>query len=426
MYASFYVHDIPHFDIHPPLGKLIYASVLYFYPSDSTRTQLIYFERNKDANLITPTGWQVNTYGSFPYLPLRMISAIFGVLIPIGVYLLARSLGIGENGSLLASFISVFENSLLLHTRLILLDGMYIVFGLFSLALFFSRSGQKKRNIIAGLLWGLSLGVKFTAITFIGPVIVAACLKPEFRPRLTPFIITGLITLLLISSINSVLFPPQDMLKAMAFFMKDSSPDRIENSIIFRSYPAIGAWALWFPISFAGYVGTGKIAITKNIGVLSSWTDWIAGRGTVFYDYVGNYEIGLVGNPIIWIGVSLSVIFALILVFFSLSSKYKIRGWRVEGNELKTVVIILAGYLLALSPFVLVVRRETLGYHYFPALVFGFILLGWSISHIHLWLNRKGATRLQVYLISGSIIIVIVAGFLANAKYTYGFPLTSF
>lgn len=179
-YAGDYLDRQAFYDIHPPLGKLIYASVL-FLASGGARFndyQFVAYSPNDNGG---PLYVETNLpYGSFPYVPLRVTSSIFGLLLIAAFYAFLRSIGMTTTGALLGAFLVAFENALLLQTKLIFIDGMYLTFGLLALALYFKRP---RWTMAAGVLFALALGVKLIAVIFAGPVIVDYFLRKRRKTK---------------------------------------------------------------------------------------------------------------------------------------------------------------------------------------------------------------------------------------------------
>lgn len=167
-YAANIAGGNAHFDIHPPLAKPIYALTLKFFPAETYKNK-IFLETAKNPLTDKLENKRVGDYyNDFPYIPLRATSALFGLSVIIAAYLFLKSL----TGKILpalffAAFIA-FENSLLLETRLILLNGVFLFLGLLSLYFYFR---EKPMPLTAGIIWGLALSAKLVALGFLGAVI---------------------------------------------------------------------------------------------------------------------------------------------------------------------------------------------------------------------------------------------------------------
>src|SRR5258708_6858219 len=173
-----YINHIPFVDLHPPLGKLIYACVLAARGKLLGDAQFIKVDWNENIKGTEAVYDPTRTYGNFPYVALRTTSALVGVLLVLMFYFFLRSLGIPNVGAVLGASLVALESAMLIETRLILLNGMYILFGFTALTFYFKK---KPWPFAAGVLLGLALGVKMVAIVFIGPLLVYRYLMSRER-----------------------------------------------------------------------------------------------------------------------------------------------------------------------------------------------------------------------------------------------------
>ena len=210
-YAADYVQHRAYYDIHPPLGKLMYAAVLSFVmPRNFFGTsQFVIIKMNQETKNLDVTDAGV-PFGDFPYVPLRAASAVVGVLLVLAFYKFLRALGLSTIGSLLGAFFVTFENALLLDTRLILLNSMFMAFGFLALAFYFQKN---RRPWLAGTLWGLALSVKLSAIVFSAPIFITYYLTRVKKNNYAleklygkKFLVMGIIGLIFVSSFNLLAF----------------------------------------------------------------------------------------------------------------------------------------------------------------------------------------------------------------------------
>src|SRR5690349_12525836 len=106
-FAGAYFTHAFYFDVHPPLGNLMYAAL----------ARLLHVAQTP---LTTPS----------PAPVLRLLPATFGALaIPL-VYLILSQLGVGRRIATLGAAAVLLDNALLAASRFILLDTFLIGFGL--------------------------------------------------------------------------------------------------------------------------------------------------------------------------------------------------------------------------------------------------------------------------------------------------------
>src|SRR3989344_1864788 len=146
------------FDIHPPHAKLLIAAVVALTPYDGSFS----FDHIGQA------------YRSdVPVLAFRFVPALMGVLLPLVLYWLVRGLKGSALVALLMAAAVVFDNALLLQTRVIALDGVLLVAQFAALACYLAGRRHSGRAfwaymLAAGALAGLAAGAKFTGLLALG------------------------------------------------------------------------------------------------------------------------------------------------------------------------------------------------------------------------------------------------------------------
>ncbi|KAJ2197273.1 Dolichyl-phosphate-mannose--protein mannosyltransferase 4 [Coemansia sp. RSA 520] len=113
-FASYYLRREYHFDIHPPLAKMVIALGGWLVGYDGH----FLFEK---------IGMDYMSNG-VPYILLRGWVAMFGFALPPLVYMIMAESGYSVAASLLAGVLVTFDNALVTQGRLILLDNIMIFF----------------------------------------------------------------------------------------------------------------------------------------------------------------------------------------------------------------------------------------------------------------------------------------------------------
>lgn len=428
-YATDYLEHRPFFDIHPPLGKLFYAATLGMFSGGGFDNRpYIVIKNNPKTNELDFT-FEKTDFQNFPYIPLRTLGAIFGVLLALAMYGFLRSLGIGEVGALLGAFLVVFDNALMLETRLIMLNGMFLVFGLGALTLYFRRP---QWPVGAGLLMGMSLAVKLIGVVFLIPIEIFYHLRNRFsfkplKYSSLKFIGTACIVYLLIYSVNPILYGPSQefSLWGSLHLFGDEIQLATSSPAVTHQGPLayIGASLLENTLYFAGYTGLAA-AHPKPHVLQSRWYFWPVMQIPMNYyedSTAPERKLVLLGNPMVWLSGTLAVIFSIALLGRFFKKKTSFNSKELGESEKRGFFILLGGYLGSMLPFFSIVERTTFLYHYFPALLFSIGLLAWFLEQLFEFgnfvdLNRKQITALSV------ICLIVVAGFLIIAPYTYGTP----
>lgn len=433
-YAADYVEQQAYFDIHPPLGKLLYASVLQAavggQPLGDTEFVRLWNDPYTGRLEITD---KTHPYGPMPYVPLRLLGAFFGVLLPFVFYFFLRSIGVGAMGSLLGAVFVVFENALLLETRLILLNGMFLTFGLLALAFYFK---EKPWPLAGGVFFGLSLGVKLTGIIFLGPIVLYELLRPRAeRSRLLnlgAFVAVGFSMFMLVFSLNNVFFTPQSRIDVWRSFdlleRKGGGPAR-EIGVRPTRFAVTSLEAVLGASGYLGIGGKGKDDAPQDeltSRYLSSWYEWPFMQSPILYFFEegtgDSRALVLVGNPAVWFGGTLGVFLTLALLGRRFIKEKQ--GLREVYRDAFPAVVLLGGYASSLLPFLSIVKRTTLLYHYFPALLFSVGLLAWFLSR-YLRLDDQKAFRKHQTIFIALVFVVVVSSFVLVAPFTYGLPESS-
>ncbi len=444
-YAANDAAHTPYFDIHPPLGKFLFSVPLFF--DKGAITNATYVTNTPTSNGMFTTKETNVPYGDFPYVVERGISALFGLLLILAVFLFVREIA-GNDAALLAAFFVALENSLLLDTRLILMDGMYLTFGFLSLYFFFKNTmrrhsdpplAEKNLNVcvpgytprdpssaegglrmtrrfwshnllFSSLFFGLAMSIKLTAIVFVGPILAYLFFENALRKQKFPwktllvfFGIALLLFLVLYIGIENVLFTPHEQLSVIGTLF--NLPNAVQNPSIFK--------ATFYQL----YVGTSGYVSGGTNPMMSPWYAWPFMFGAMHFMYgpAGGYlpagaQITLIGNPFVWL---LST-FAILLVLWN-SALIIAKRLPSAGEHDMPIAILFGGYAISLIPFFTIVHRATYLYHYFPSLLFAIALAAILIVRA-----LRNKTMHAKVLILGAIGILSVWGFILVAPYTYG------
>ncbi|RKO98086.1 LOW QUALITY PROTEIN: PMT-domain-containing protein [Caulochytrium protostelioides] len=113
-FAGQYINGTFFMDVHPPLGKLLFAATGYLAGYNGM------FNFSKiGADYIAPR---------VPYVAMRMLPAVMGCLLSPVAYMTSRNLGFTQAAAVLVAIAIMFDNALATQSRLILLDSILILF----------------------------------------------------------------------------------------------------------------------------------------------------------------------------------------------------------------------------------------------------------------------------------------------------------
>lgn len=410
-YAADYPKETAYFDIHPPLGKMIYGAALVASqnPFAGSANFVSYTVTSTPANelRVDVKRWP-GSYGGFPYILLRIISASFGILLPLAFFAFLKSIKLGDIAALLGAAFLVFDTALLLETKLILMNGMYLTLGFIALTLYFEG---KKHIGLAGIFLGLAFSVKLMTVSFLGVILADLFLKKWSKDgvsRAVKFFGSAMATLLAIYLLNFMVFPLADNVNVSRKLL--GAQDEISISNFSFSKKAFYAGASFLEGIDAGLGG--YLSGAKDHPLQSHWYEWPIGKKSMLY-YDVRAKIGnlvLVGNYAVWLSGTLAAIYTLIWLIRGAYQKYKRKENILDWEEARIPFLLFAGYFASLAPYFSAVNRSTFLYHYFPGLIFSVGLFSWL-------LEQKIKKPWQLV----AVVVLVIAGFALNAGCVYGF-----
>lgn len=388
-FVSGYYNGEYYFDIHPPLGKLMiagFAKLFDFQPEFS----------------FTDIGDQ---FPNEKYLALRFLPVLAGILLPLVIFLLIKTLGMSNLAAFSGGLLIVFDNALLAQSRLILLDPFLLLFGFTSLLFYFKYTKNRILNtkylILTAIFSGLAISIKWTGLSFIAlPLFIETYdQSKEYLINLkhiriikyiwnlakfASFFIISLTIYLSVFALHFTLLPKPGPGDA---FMK---PGFRENNIIKN--------ILYLNVEM--YKSNQRLSASHPYS--SRWYTWPLMLKPIFYWVKDTARIYFLGNPIIWWASAAAI---------AISIKYLVSSIYRRKPD-KILVILLSGYFLNLLPFI-GVKRVMFLYHYLTALIFAIIILCYLAD------KNKNSRKILTGLIAATI-----AAFLFFSPLTYGLTLS--
>lgn len=430
-FAGFYYTGQYYYDIHPPLGKLLIALFVNPFggiaPDDVVRT------------ISTP-------YPQDTYIVMRALPALFGTMLPILLFLIARQLNLGVKSAFVAASIAIFDNALLIQSRLILLDAMLLGFGFLSLYLFLRarKSGNLALWCLAAVFAGCSFSIKWIGVSFLGLIGLTIIVdwirqmwkegwvaQPFYKGSL--FLAVSILTYMSTFLVHFALLPvshkqgDQFMTPSFRSTLKGSEFEGATATVYNFHCPTVYRHTLRYgmpntevkpaealvckieyrPIEAPGFFGKlfelNRVMYTTNQGLSKShpdsspWYRWPTMHKPLYYWYGDGARIYLIGNPAVWWLCALGVI-ALFL------GQFYFHQWR----KTEAFWILSIGFLANLLPFVGVTRVMFM-YHYLTSLCFSMLLMAYLLDKI----------PLQKY-VRRSYLAILILGFLMMSPLTYG------
>jgi len=383
------------FDIHPPHAKLLIAAaaVAGGYRGDQAFQQL---------------GTPITNVS--PAL-LRLVPAISGTIIPLVLFAFLIQLGASPMAAFIGGLALVFDNALLIQTRLITLDGLLLVAIFGSLACFLAALRCEDRvrraglSLSAGLLAGLAPGIKLTGLAALA--LIGACLALNFivRPSWRKFRDAASHSVWILTGALAIYTAGW----ALHFWLLN------EPGPGFR-------WPIPKGDFLADLVEIHKTMFNANAGLRvahphsSPWWAWPLMARPIFYWSGGNgASLYFVGNPVLWWGTTLGLLVVAANVVLLKITNLQLRGAGKPWPRLLWVPAL--GYLISFAPLI-PVQRPLFLYHYLSPLFF-------ALTTVVLWLDHVGWTRpggfrsqrLSFHLATATLAL----GFVAMSPFIFSF-----
>ena len=363
-YFSSYFTGNYYFDIHPPLGKLIYAGWAYCLGFDPS----FVFE----SGARYPGPW---------YIGLRALPSLVGAIIPVVIFFLGRGLGMKIASAFIPAWMIALDGALVEVSRFMLLDTFLLFFG-FSAILAHQqwlKDGRLWPLVLAGILCAFSFSIKWTGLTFLFLILLRQSFhlivqKESSRDRASW---AGLFVCLLL--VPTILYVSQFYLH-FSLLTKSGLGDAF-MSPAFQSTLSGNAFSLnpqsVSPTFWEKFIEINRVMYSASAGMTaghpygSVWYSWPLMLKPIYVWFGGvDKKIYMFGNPLIWWG-------SLVAALASLQSTLIFRSSRWAPG----VGLLLGGWTLNWLPFA-EIKRVMFIYHYFPSLIFSMLLVGSLIDSI--------------------------------------------
>lgn len=402
--SAYYTHQY-YFDIHPPLGKLLvagFAKLFNFHPEYSF----------------------ANIGQAFPdkaYLVLRFLPTLAGTVLPLIIFFLALELGMTPLIAFFAGALTLLDNALLTQSRYILLDMFLLDFGFAGLFYYFKYKNSKlvKYLIPASILFGLSASIKWTGLAFIGLAgiveLIDVIKNIGWRRIIRLVVYFGLIPFVVYFSVFAIHFSLLTKSGDGDAFMTPQFRATLQGTAEYNdpTYHPLNLWQKFIELNHEMYTANATLTATHPYG--SKWYTWpLMLRPIYYWNTTDNSaqqtsianppkedKIYLLGNPLVWWGSTVAVLYLLLSLF----------GRNFFKD--RTPLVLLGGYLINFLPFIGISRVMFL-YHYLSGLIFAVLMFAYTLNKL------KNPTKIVWTILAAAIIL-----FIFFAPLSYGLPLSA-
>ncbi|KKU77930.1 MAG: hypothetical protein UY04_C0049G0008 [Parcubacteria group bacterium GW2011_GWA2_47_7] len=407
-FVSHIVHELPMFDIHPPLARIIFSDIAKQIPYTKDFLIIPFSDINTASNI---------SFDDFPFFQIRFLVALCGIFLPLVFYAIGRLLHYSPLTALLPALFIIFDNALLLYSRAMLPDMLLLLTEFIGLAcaLQMLRLRSFKQKILwiflSGLFLGLALSTKWTALALIG-LVMLILMQKRFWYHAFFILIISITTYFGVCVYYLSEFPQGGKVDPIspAFNVPEiqqlSFPAGNDLSAIIRFVPKFNAIMM--------HVNSNKEISSLMIAAPNSLA-WPLARSEILFWKSDNQtqRIVLHGNDLLW-----SVVFFLFLfeIGWVFTTFFSSRKWPI--GEVETILI--AGYVMNYIPFFFIQRPMYL-YHYFTALLFLFLLAPLVIPRLLSCIKILTRDRFIGIAIVSLIGFLILINFILLLPTTYGF-----
>ncbi len=421
--AQKYLHGVFFMEPHPPLGKLLIAGGEWL------------LHPNVQSDQYIGTDYATNFPQGFSFAGYRLSSAFLGWMTAGLLFLLFLLIFRNPITATLVDFLYIFDNALVVHTRGAMLEGCLIFFSVLMMLTFFllrEYHGKKKAFIGLSLLFGAAFGAilatKLLGLLFI--LLVPAftiTLWPNVRKMLTflgLFTVGFLIVYMGVWQIHfSLTRNIQTTLPDGGYYQASEPFKKIIHAgtqASLFSFPVMISDS-WHFVSHYNQ-GTPRLDLCKKDENGSPFYFWPLGGRTINYRWetpegTSYRYLYLMGNPVVWWGTLLGIFLAASLL---LSRIFNPSGEKLKnGYHLLVFLGLYIGFFIGVSR----IDRVLYLYHYFLALVIGFVIFALfldELKKIWKWTFDENAKLIFLIIFTG----FIFGGFQFYRAFSYYEPLT--
>jgi len=418
-----YINHVFFMEPHPPLGKLFIAWGEQFFAPN----------KHVDTSSFLATDYIKEVPAGFSFIGLRFFPALFGALSGPLFFLVLYSLFPNAILSFFFSFLYLFDNAIIVHSRGAMLDSTGIFFSLLVVLYFLLLHKKKVISIVSygilGILTGVVLSVKINGIIF-GMLFLFLLVKEiKYRQKNTSVLlflqktlVFGMGVIMIFCGVYYIHISNGQNVVENKYYeaseqLKIVLRSKQTGNIVYYSSQLIEH------LRFIPHYekGVPKLDVCKSGENGSHPLTWPFGNKSINYrwekDSKGVRYLYLQGNPIIWsiglIGLFLSFILIIGKLIFRLP---------ITNKPMFRLIMVFTTLYIVYMALSLSLPRVLYLYHYFTPLIFSFILA--YLQFIYIFENQiKNKSKILI-ITSLLFAVLIIIIFLFFRSFTYYAPIT--
>lgn len=431
--AQKHVDGVMYMEPHPPLGKMLMglSEATFGLNKDRDMEELLKTDYLKGEKM--PKGME---FFGFRFPSAFMMAASVFFLYGI-VFNLTRSRWVGVTFALFL----IFDNALVVHSRGAMLEGiqMFFIMGALWYLSRMARDDNKtslKSYAILGLFVGLSVAVKVNGLIL--ALLLLIMFWEENLPKLKDkqwlqaierLVFSGLTFFAVVASVMLVVMylhigMGSEVIKGRTY---KASPEYL------KSMKDNGTWSFTtyrlglkdhyrYHAEYAD--GVPRLDICKDGENGSPWFQWPFGGKAINYRWSKNVVDGvatvhysyLAGNPLVWLGVVVGVLFSVSLII----GRY-VYDAPIKDHKLFMWITYFTGLYLSYMIAIAQIQRVMYLYHYFVPLMFGIINLSLVFKYIFKNSIEEGTLHTRLNMVA--IMFMLISFFAWFSPMTFGFGI---
>jgi dolichyl-phosphate-mannose-protein mannosyltransferase len=407
------------FDVHPPVGKLIFVFFAWITG-------------------ITPTSQigAIHTAIDPSLVYFRLIPIIAGTVLPIVIYFICRRLNLSYVTAFLAGLFICFENSLVVQSRFVLIDPLLILTGFLALLWYLDYRSHRTRIVLgkvflflSALAFACTVSIKWNGLFFAAPIF-AFELYDIWKDRILFWRASGrfllhtllyfIIGIILYTSFFAIHFSLLTKSGPGDAFMSHAFQKTLEGSKYADNPSLVPPKFFGKLFELNGEMYDSHTRMTKEHNYASQFYTWPSMQRPIYYWHEEasstpttprtDGRIYLIGNPLLyWFGTAAIVC----MLLYGVTALIRRKTSELHNPEALWFIVI--AYLGNFLPYILITRVMFL-YHYQAALVVSLMAIAYLFEMIA---GKK--TRLITALV---FVVACISLFLYFAPLTYGTFLT--